>query len=615
MPRSRAHLAPKRRRSAPANGGRHTGRRYPDGSRVTQAYDPAGNRTRVVESATDVVTWSYDATYQLTRERRSGTTAFDVTYGYDPAGNRLLRVEGAARTTSAYDAASQLTVANAGATRTTFAFDGGGNMGRRAAGAAIVTYAWDPENQLTRIQSGATTLVTNAYSGDFQRRTRDDASGATKFVWDRQNLLAETDGAGATQAEYTQTAETFGQLVSQRRGGATSTGLFDAIGSTSKLIDASQAATDGYLYGAFGDVRARTGTTVNPHEYVGGLGYFRESGVGLTYIRRRWYDSFLGAFLSADPFALQGVQSLYSYAQRHPLKIVDPSGLRDVITDWKPDEARCELKAIVDVAYVNADDIPDQTFDLYKQKFKSDVEKCWRSKNDGIALFPFNSVYWLSTYHLGRKCHTRIHVCPCFDEGWNAILELNEVNSVFGNEELEIHIHAPGKRKRAVTSRPGDEDTKIYIQWDHIFSLGRQGGTVRPGVVDWPAGMPKSAAPGQYSANSACHEMGHALGLDHPGKGKGPWKIGDIEDYLWDAPSLMGLGSELRVEYFRAWEKELNRRYPYCIPHKAIKDHKKGWTKAQIDAERMKWYKPENRCRARDDIPVEFDPPTSPPNF
>src|SRR3970282_1595558 len=52
--------------------------------------DAVGNRTQVVEANGDVVSWSYDPTYQLTNERRSGTNAYNATYTYDATGNRTL---------------------------------------------------------------------------------------------------------------------------------------------------------------------------------------------------------------------------------------------------------------------------------------------------------------------------------------------------------------------------------------------------------------------------------------------------------------------------------------------------------------------------------------------
>ena len=58
-----------------------------------------GNRTSCLETGTSRVTWSYDATYQLTGEHRTGTVAYRDTYTYDPAGNRTLKIHDGVRTT------------------------------------------------------------------------------------------------------------------------------------------------------------------------------------------------------------------------------------------------------------------------------------------------------------------------------------------------------------------------------------------------------------------------------------------------------------------------------------------------------------------------------------
>jgi len=66
-------------------------------SRFNYSYDAAGNKVQVLEHSGDVVTWSYDATYQLTREHRSGIHGYDTAYTYDAAGNRTVKTDGAVR--------------------------------------------------------------------------------------------------------------------------------------------------------------------------------------------------------------------------------------------------------------------------------------------------------------------------------------------------------------------------------------------------------------------------------------------------------------------------------------------------------------------------------------
>ena len=40
------------------------------------------------------MTWTYDNTYQLKNEQRSGSNSYNITYTYDPVGNRLVLING-----------------------------------------------------------------------------------------------------------------------------------------------------------------------------------------------------------------------------------------------------------------------------------------------------------------------------------------------------------------------------------------------------------------------------------------------------------------------------------------------------------------------------------------
>ena len=93
----------------------------------TYSYDGMGNRLAVAEANGDLATWSYDETYQLTRERRSGTNAYDTTYTYDGVGNRLTKVESGAITTYSCDAANELLTQEDSSGVTTFTYDANGN--------------------------------------------------------------------------------------------------------------------------------------------------------------------------------------------------------------------------------------------------------------------------------------------------------------------------------------------------------------------------------------------------------------------------------------------------------------------------------------------------------
>src|SRR5262249_25492764 len=127
-------------------------------------YDLPGNRTRVIESSGDRVTWTYDNLYQLARELRSGVNSYPVTYTYDLAGNRLTKRDSGSPTTYSYDAANQLLTQQDSTGRTTYAYDADGDLAKATAPAGgITTYSWDFEKRLTKVLLSTRTRNTFSY--------------------------------------------------------------------------------------------------------------------------------------------------------------------------------------------------------------------------------------------------------------------------------------------------------------------------------------------------------------------------------------------------------------------------------------------------------------------
>src|SRR5207247_6446298 len=176
------------------------------------------------------VTWSYDKTYQLTNEKRSGANSYNVTYLYDAAGNRLRKTDSGTITTTTYDAASQLIKQNAAGAITTYLFDANGNQQRTTA-SVLTTYTWDFENRLTKIRQGNPTPAINTmtYDGDGRRVRKDDTGGSVKHIWDGANLLEDTDQNDITSVVYTARADRVSSLISQIRSSVSSFYLFDGL--------------------------------------------------------------------------------------------------------------------------------------------------------------------------------------------------------------------------------------------------------------------------------------------------------------------------------------------------------------------------------------------------
>jgi len=117
-----------------------------------------------------------------------------------------------------------------------------------------------------------------------------------------------------------------GEILSENRNGVKRDYVPDPLGSTIALLDNTQTKTDTFEYWPYGDVRARTGTTATPFQFVGTLGYYRDSAVR-TYVRARILDSPIGRWMTTDPIGFMGGDlNLYRYAGSRVVSLTDPGG-------------------------------------------------------------------------------------------------------------------------------------------------------------------------------------------------------------------------------------------------------------------------------------------------
>jgi len=293
----------------------------------TASYDPVGNRLNNIELDGTRVTWAYDPSNQLINEKRSGTNSYNTTYLYDPVGNRAVKNDSGALTSYSYNPANELTLMQPPTGQpTTSLWDANGNLAVENAGGSITTNSWDGENRLIGVaySSGAPDSMT--YSAEGLRQKKVTGSGTTGFVWDEQNLLLETDGSGVTQAHYTAYPGYWGGLQSRRRSGASSFYGFDPQANDRILASGAGGISDSYLYKAFGEELAISGSTVNPFRFGALVQYYRDLANRLD-VRARVLQPDLGRWMSRDPVGRHG----YGYADNAPTGRVDPGGRRSPI--------------------------------------------------------------------------------------------------------------------------------------------------------------------------------------------------------------------------------------------------------------------------------------------
>ncbi len=114
-----------------------------------------------------------------------------------------------------------------------------------------------------------------------------------------------------------------GRIVSETRNGVRHFHAHDQLGNTIALYDDSGTKTDSYTYWPYGEVRTRTGTTVNPFQFCGAWGYYKDSS-GRTYVRARTLRTDLTRWISTDP--LWPAEAAYHYCDASPIACQDQSG-------------------------------------------------------------------------------------------------------------------------------------------------------------------------------------------------------------------------------------------------------------------------------------------------
>jgi len=292
-------------------------------------YDAINNRTTIAEADGSVTTYLYDAASQFVGEHRTGTNLYRNTFTYDSVQNRLVNNKNGSRTTSTYDAANQLITSLDSTGTTTYTFDADGNQqlvltptGDRT------TTIWDYENKSTLVELPSGVRNTMTYNPDGLRIKLQDSTGTKRFLWDNQAYLGETDETNTTQVIYTQEPTRYGNLTSQyRKTGAIWLPSYyhtDALGSTIQLTDGTETIVNTYQYDGWGNVLNTTGTTENPFQFTGNIGYYFDPDTEILYIRARTYQPSIGRWWTVDPLGFNDGFNLF-HAYFVPDQI-DPSG-------------------------------------------------------------------------------------------------------------------------------------------------------------------------------------------------------------------------------------------------------------------------------------------------
>lgn len=227
---------------------------------------------------------------------------------------------------------------SAAADTATFTHDANGNLTSRTEAGVAWVYVYDTHDQLREVRRDGVLFEVYWYDAQGRRVRKTSADGVVRYVWDGNQIVAETDDGGNTIARYHYAGDRLVSVDHVTEG--TGFYLLDALGTPVGLVRADGAVAARYRLDAWGVLRTEEGDYPNPFRFTG---HQFDEGMGLYYAKARYYDPQVGRFLSRDPAhgSIDSPSSLHRYAYTHnnPTAHVDPDG-RDAVEVTASGESR-----------------------------------------------------------------------------------------------------------------------------------------------------------------------------------------------------------------------------------------------------------------------------------
>jgi RHS repeat-associated protein len=313
-------------------------------STFVYTHDEVNNRTSITFANGDVVSFGYDAKYQLTSEARVGTIAYSEAFTYGPTGNRLTRVKNGSLTTYTCNNANQLVSEVTAGTTTAYSFDANGNVIQKNVGngTEVWDYAFDYHNRLTAAVSNLGTVAAYLIDYDVRRISKTVNNTVQRFGYDGDDVIADYTGQGVLTASYVNSLTIDSKLL--RTDEANHWYLYDAQGSVKELVSNSGAIENDYVENAWGEDVPGAGqqTLTDRYQYTGRE---KDAESGLFYYRNRCLMPSTGRFMQKDPMGMPESPNRYIYLLNNPVNAVDPWGLDGMgMAEWRHEKNQDEQK-------------------------------------------------------------------------------------------------------------------------------------------------------------------------------------------------------------------------------------------------------------------------------
>ncbi|MBZ5696368.1 MAG: RHS repeat protein [Acidobacteriia bacterium] len=196
--------------------------------------------------------YGYDAIYELLSATQGANTT--ESYTYDPVGNRLSSLGVSSYTTNS---SNELTATS----NASYAYDNNGNTTSKTDSGGATSYTWDYENRLASVTlPGSGGTVSFKYDPFGRRIYKSSATATSIYAYDNDDIMEETNAAGAALARYSQ-GPAVDEPLAMLRSSTTSYFQADGLGSTTSLSNTAGSLVQTYAFDSFGKQTASSGSS------------------------------------------------------------------------------------------------------------------------------------------------------------------------------------------------------------------------------------------------------------------------------------------------------------------------------------------------------------------
>ncbi|MDX1929713.1 MAG: FG-GAP-like repeat-containing protein [Pirellulaceae bacterium] len=294
-------------------------------------YDTVGNRVEVRDSDGTITRYGYDRLNRAVSERivAGNTLVFEGKYNFDAASNRTrISTNREGDSVLTYDRNNRLISTTRGTTTETRLYDLNGNLVNKSAADSTVNYRWSKDGRLTGVDADNNGTFEIEYRYDAHGiRIAETVNGNThNFTLDRSleeaTVLAERNSQGIVKRYSVGT-----KLDSQADNSGALYYVVDAANNTRAVMDENGTVVSTWTYDTMGASITQTGNADVEFLFAGEQ---RDDETGFDYLRQRYLDPGVGAFISPDPLApnlgYPITANSYLYAMANSQSFRDPSG-------------------------------------------------------------------------------------------------------------------------------------------------------------------------------------------------------------------------------------------------------------------------------------------------